>query len=174
MAEPLTNVILDSNLHFIRQDLTRNRGAPPCWAPPRWAPAHRHHHCHCWSGPRTVCLTPSYRPMEPSPPSPLLPPFGIPYTPTSSASLGCLAGPLKGITPFTVAGPGSALATEGESGSPAVKPLVWHTTDLMIGDQLGTPYTWTNPSSPTPDTGNPTWKPFHLPCNPVTPSSQTQ
>jgi hypothetical protein len=46
MAKPLTNVILASILHLIWRDLVENRRvrprrAPPCWVPPRRAPARR-------------------------------------------------------------------------------------------------------------------------------------
>jgi hypothetical protein len=91
--------------------------------------------------------------MEPSPSRSTMPPllpFGTPYTPTSEVDLGCLARPPEGITPFTVARPRSAPATEG-GGSPAVESLAWCTIDLTISDRSGTP----DPPSPMPDTMNP-------------------
>jgi hypothetical protein len=87
---------------------------------------------------------PQYRPMEPSPPRslgssmlrPSLPPFGAPYTPRSQVDLGRLAGPPKGITPFTVAGLVRTIATqEQERGSSAVEPLTRGVTDLTISDR---------------------------------------
>jgi hypothetical protein len=104
MAEPLTNVIFASILYLIRQDLTGNRHRR---APPRQAHAHRRLHHICRSEPRAVNTTPLYQSMESSPPrsSKLpLPPFGIPYTPSTTVDLGRLTRPPKGITPFTVVG----------------------------------------------------------------------
>jgi hypothetical protein len=104
IVEPPTNAILALILHLIWRDLTENQHgrAPPCWAPPR------HHRRHIrWSGPRAVNMTPSYWPMEPSPPRssmPPLPPFSIPYTPSTTVDLGRLTRPPEDITLFTMAG----------------------------------------------------------------------
>jgi hypothetical protein len=93
--------------------------------------------------------------MEPSPPRPPLPPFEIPYIPSTSVDLGRLAGPSTGITPFTVDGPTSVPEKEGERGSPAVELLVQHKADLTISDRPRTPYTQIDPPSPMLDTKNP-------------------
>jgi hypothetical protein len=96
--------------------------------------------------------------MEPSPPrstGPPLPPFGVPYNPRSQVNLGQLAGPPKGITPFTVVGPRRTPATEEERGQPMVEPLIQGTTDLTISDRPTTPYHRADQPSPTPNTANP-------------------
>jgi hypothetical protein len=134
MAEPLTNVILASILHLIRQDLSGDgrvapRRAPLRWAPPHQAPARRRHRRPRWSGLRATTPSPHYRPMKPSPPRSLEtslpePPFDAPYTPRTQVNLRRLAGPPEGITPFTVVGLVTTPATgEQERGSPAMKPL---------------------------------------------------
>jgi hypothetical protein len=96
MAEPLTNAILISILHLIRWDLNGNQS--------RLAPPHRRRCRIHQSGPRAVTTTPSYQPMELSPPHssmPPVPPFGTPYTPSTTMDLEHLTGPSKSITMFT-------------------------------------------------------------------------
>jgi hypothetical protein len=142
MTGSLTNVILASIHHLIRRDLVGNRGAPPRWAPLSRALARRRHRRIRRSGLRTVIPPPSYWPMESSPPRSTilpLPPFGMPYNPRTSVDLRHLVGLPEGITPFMATGPRSALAKEGERGSPAVESLIRGMTDLTITDRLGTP-----------------------------------
>jgi hypothetical protein len=107
---------------------------------------------------------PPYQPMDPPPPrSPKsslpglpLPSFGKPYTPRKQVDLGRLAGPLEGITPFTVVGLVRTPATEEQERGPlAVEPLTRGTADLTISDRSTLPYHKADPNSPTPESANP-------------------
>jgi hypothetical protein len=72
-------------------------------------------------------VTPPPSPLRST--GPLLPLFRVPYNPRTQVDLGQLAGPLEGITPFTVAKPRRTLVVEDERGSPVVEPLIRGTAD---------------------------------------------